>query len=142
MPFCYGLLVWWPSGLVAFCYSLPSRRPYQKATLNQKTTFNQKATKPEDHQTRRPLSTRRPPNQKTTSNQKATKPEGHPQTRHPPDQAPPLKTCCKACWDTTCNACWDSSPPREQNDRCKNITLATTLLRPVTRCLKYIVLYK
>ena len=28
----------------------------------------------------------------------------------PPDQAPPLETCCKACWDTTCNACWDSTP--------------------------------
>ena len=24
----------------------------------------------------------------------------------------PLKTCCKACWDTTCKACWDTTPLR------------------------------
>ena len=65
----------------------------------------------------------------------------------------PLETCCKACWDTSRNACWDT-PPRDLlqgmlayllqcmlgytppvnriTHTCKNITLATTLLRPVT----------
>ena len=69
----------------------------------------------------------------------------NPWSRHPPDQTPPgadtplqsrhpLETCCKACWDTTCNACWDTHPPvNRMTDTCKNITLATTSLRSVTR---------
>ena len=74
--FCYGLLLWpsskafWCGGLVIATWT-PPRRPYRKATLNQKTTFKQKATKPEGYQTRR------------LPNQKATKPEDH-QTRSPP----------------------------------------------------------
>ena len=118
-PFCYGLLVWWPSGVVpsgvvafwcggllvwwpsgvvafwcgAFCYGLLAPRRH----------------------TRRLPSIRRPPNQKAITEghnrrpqQKAiTEGHTHPGTRHPPGGEPP---CCKACWDTTCNACWDTTP--------------------------------
>ena len=52
-------------------------------------------------------------------------PPHHPKSRHPPGRrhyplragipspgaGNPLKTCCKACWDTTCKACWDTTTP-------------------------------
>ena len=47
---------------------------------------------------------------------------------HPPE------TCCKACWDTSRNACWDTHTPLPVNrmtNRCKNMTLTATSLRPV-----------
>ena len=145
--FCYGLLVW-PSGKEFWCSVMafwlkgvsvrrdPStRRPYQKAITDH--------FQPEGHN-RRPLSTRRPPSIRRQLNQKATKPEGHnrrphnPPARHPPRPAArhagiasPKETYCKACWDTTRNACWDSTPLNRITDTCKNITLATTSLRPV-----------
>ena len=76
-PFCYGLLVWWPS-VMAFW---PPRRPYQKAA------FNQKATKPEGHNRR--------PQQKaiaeghTPQSRHPAPWSRHPRNRHPPEQAHP-----------------------------------------------------
>ena len=59
---------------------------------------------------------------------------GIPPAIHAGIHTPSLETCCKACWDTSCNACWDTHPPpvNRMTNRCKNITLATTSLRPVT----------
>ena len=109
----YGFLVWWPSGVVAFCYGLlvwwsfvmafcpPPRRPYQKAT------FNQKATKSEGHNRHH---NRRPHSPRADLPQGQAPPgANHPRSR-PPGPGTPPKTCYKACWDTTCNACWDSTP--------------------------------
>ena len=72
--FCGGLLVWWSSGVVVFCYGLLANpiNPYQKAAFN-----------------------RRPPNHNRRPQQKAIT-EGHtplgpatPRTRYPP-RADPL----------------------------------------------------
>ena len=120
-PFCYGLLVWWPSGVMAFCYGL----------LSPQKTIPEGRLQSEGHQTRRPQQKATPPGAGThppgAGTPRAGTPQSrHPQSRHPPEQAPitpipwsrhptpweqtPLETCCKACWDTTCNACWDSTP--------------------------------
>ena len=50
VAFCYGLLVWWPSGVVPSVMAFCPRRPYQKATFNQRAP-HQKA-KTEDHNRR------------------------------------------------------------------------------------------
>ena len=60
--------------------------------------------------------------------------EGHmgadtPQEQTPPEQTPPgsrhpPETCCKACWDSI-------PPVNRMTEMSKNITLATTSLRPV-----------
>ena len=80
-PFCYGLLVWWPSGVVAFSYGLlPPRRPYQKAA------FNPKATKPEGHNRRH----NRRPQQKAITEGQAPLMSRQPLATDPPwDQVPP-----------------------------------------------------
>ena len=70
-PLCYGLLVW--------CLLTP-RRPYQKAT------FNQKATKPQGHNRR--------PQQKATPPRPGTPPGEPPHKRRPAPGEPPH---CKAC---------------------------------------------
>ena len=47
----------------------------------------------------------------------------------PPCSRHPQETCCKACWDST-----HTPPPVNRiTDTSKNITLATTSLRPVMR---------
>ena len=52
----------------------------------------------------------------------------------PPQFPPWVWAWIGACWDTSCNACWDTHPPvNRMTDRCKNITLATTSLRPVMK---------
>ena len=97
-----------------------TRRPYQKAM-----TFWLKGVSVR----RDPPSTRRP-------YQRAI-PEGHNRRPHQKaiteDQFQPKD---HACWDTACNACWDSTPRPPVyriTDTSKNITLATTSLRPVMR---------
>ena len=104
MAFWCGLLVWWPSVMVFWLKGLElPRRPYQKAT------FNQKATKPEGHnrrpppdqpppQDQAPLAQCRPPRADTPLEQTPlgadTPPEQtpprtrHPQTMHPSNQIP------------------------------------------------------
>ena len=56
-------------------------------------------------------------------------------TRHAGIPPPHLKTCCKACWDTTCSACWDTTPHGQtqttfaggKNDKC-NVTTCNVIL--------------
>ena len=69
---CYGLLVR-PSGVVVFCYSLLAPLDHTKPEGTKPEGYFQ----PEGHQTRRPLSTRRPPKQKTTKPEDHFQPEGH-----------------------------------------------------------------
>ena len=106
-----GLLV--ESGLLLWPSVVAPRRPYHKAT------FNQKATKPEGHN-RRPHPRAGPPGvgpprAGTPSSTGTPRRHAARHARIPPTMhtgiAPPLETCCKAYWDTTCNVCWNSTPP-------------------------------
>ena len=92
MVFCYSLLVWWPSGWKGWNQSEghQTRRPYQKAT------FNQKATKPEGHD-RRPHPRADPPRSR------------QPQSRHPPgSRHPPRADPLEA------DVPWKQTSPQEQ----------------------------
>ena len=147
VAFCYGLLVWWPSGLVAFWFGgllvcWPSGLVPSGLVPSGLVAFwlkgvsvrtdpprqHQKAIT-ECHQTRRPHQkaikalcppARRPPGKET------------PQKGDPPDKEthlprrPPQRPAAR-------HACWDSTPPPVDRitDMSKNITLATTSLRLV-----------
>ena len=123
--------MWWPSGVVAFCYSCLDPPPHHHKTIPEGLL------KSGCHQTRWQPN-QKAPNQKATLNQKATKPEGPrpgtprpgtPHTRHTP-----LGDLLQGMLGYLLQCMLGYTPPPSVNriaHTCKNITLATTSLQPV-----------
>ena len=133
--------------MVAFFYRLLPPKTIPEGHLKSEGHFQ-----PEVHQTRSPPSQKaitegHTPGEQTTPPEQTTPWSRHPPPggRHPLPQSrppeaytpreqtpprsrhPPSETCCKACWDST------HPPVNRITDTSKNITLATTSLRPVIK---------